>query len=403
MADPDGPYYKKTVSLHIDRLGLVFRVSQTLFSSHRIDIGTEFLLRTLHRTGGRFQKVLDLGCGYGPIGIALRALNPNATLHMVDRDALAVEYAAQNALLNGIESSSAYPSIGFDDVEDSDFDLIAANIPGKAGDAVIASWLSEAPLFLRRGGRVAIVIVSALEPLVSEVLGGIPQADIVLRRRRAGHTVFVYTVDEARDELLPSPRSFDRGTYDRADTAFVHGQASYRMKTVFGLPEFDSLSYQTQLLFTVLERLDRRPNGHNILVIDPGQGHVPVLLSKLLMPGSIDMVGRDLLALRCSTRNLLLNGYDRKRTSADHRADVGREGPRYDLVVAEMGDEDGPEVMAMWFRQAVDRLAPGGRIIVAGSSAAITRLIKICRAERLLTVTERRRRRGSSILVAAAS
>ena len=66
------PYYKKEVTLRIGGRGLVFRVSQTLFSSFGIDAGTELLLRTLHREGGKFRKVLDLGCGYGPIGIALK-------------------------------------------------------------------------------------------------------------------------------------------------------------------------------------------------------------------------------------------------------------------------------------------------------------------------------------------
>ena len=400
---PDDPYYKKTVSLDIGRLSLAFRVSQALFSSHRIDIGTEFLLRTLHRKGGRFQKILDLGCGYGPVGIALKALNPSAALHMVDRDALAVAYAAQNALLNGIEDSSTYPSIGFDDVEDRDFDLIAANIPGKAGEAVIASWLSEAPLFLRRGGQVAIVIVSALESLVSEVLGGIPQAEVVLRRRRAGHTVFLYTFDEAQDRLLPSARSFDRGTYDRVDAAFVQGRTRYRVKTVLGLPEFDSLSYQTQLLFTVLEKLDRMPAVNNILMVNPGQGHVPVLLSKLLMPDSIDLVGRDLLALRCSARNLLLNGLPHLRTSTHHRVDMGREESQHDLVVVDLGKDDGAEVVAMLCRQAIDRIASGGLMVVAATSATITRLINLCRAERFLAVTDRKRRRGASVLVASKS
>ena len=160
MTQVDDPHYKKTVTLDIGGLSLRFRVSQTLFSSQGIDAGTELLLRALHRTGRQPQKVLDLGCGYGPIGVALKGLHPNAALHMVDRDALAVRYAAQNALLNGIDDALAYPSIGFDDVGDRDFDLIAANIPGKAGETVIASWLREAPLFLRAQGQVAVVVVS---------------------------------------------------------------------------------------------------------------------------------------------------------------------------------------------------------------------------------------------------
>ena len=88
-----------------------------------------------------------------------------------------------------------YPSIGFDDVEDRDFDLVAANIPGKANEEVIASWLRDAALSVRDKGQIAIVVVSPLEPFVSEVISGMPGAKIVLSKRRSGHTVFIYAVD----------------------------------------------------------------------------------------------------------------------------------------------------------------------------------------------------------------
>ena len=392
------PYYKKEVTLRIGGRGLVFRVSQTLFSSFGIDAGTELLLRTLHREGGKFRRVLDLGCGYGPIGIALKCLNPAAAVHMVDRDALAVRYAAQNALLNGVDDAVVYPSIAFDDIEDRDFDLIAMNMPGKGGEAVIASWMRAVPLYLSRNGRVAVVVVSPLEPLVNEVVDGVPGAGVVLRRRRAGHTVLVYSVDSGQDQPQPLVRSFDRGDYDRSHAAFAYGQTRYSMRTVFGLPQFDSLGHQTLLLFSVLESL-HQSTGRRVLVLNPGQGHVPVLLAKTLTPGSIDMVDRDLLALRCSARNLILNGYDGSRVSTGHGeiTDGGRS--QYDLIVGEMRDDEGPDVAAMKLRQAVDRLAPGGEMVAAGSSTTITRLIKVCRAERLGTFKERRRRRGSSVLV----
>ena len=392
------PYYKKEVTLRIGGRGLVFRVSQTLFSSFGIDAGTEFLLRTLHREGGKFRKVLDLGCGYGPIGIVLKALNPGTALHMVDRDSLAVGYAAENAQHNGITDALVYASIAFDDVEDRDFDLIAMNMPGKGGEAVIASWLRSAPLYLSRNGKVAVVVVSPLEPLVDEAVAGIPGASVVFRRRRASHTVLVYSVDSGQDPPQPLVRSFDRGDYDRSHAAFAYGQTRYSMRTVFGLPQFDSLGHQTLLLFSVLESL-HQSTGRRVLVLNPGQGHVPVLLAKTLIPGSIDMVDRDLLALRCSARNLTLNGYDGSRVSTGHGeiTDGGRS--QYDLIVGEMRDDEGPDVAAMKLRQAVDRLAPGGEMVAAGSSTTITRLIKVCRAERLGTFKERRRRRGSSVLV----
>ena len=396
----EDPYLKKTVGLEIGGLGLEFRVSQTLFSSHAIDAGTELLVRALQDTGDRFEKVLDLGCGYGPIGIAMKALNPRAALHMSDRDALAVGYARENALLNGIEDARAYPSLGFDDIRDRDFDLVAANIAGKAGERVIDSWLRDAPLFLRAGGLVGVVVVSPLEPLVSAVVEELPGAEVVLRTRRAGHTVLLYRAGRA-PEAAPAPAgSFGRGDYDRAQISFSHGRIEYSMNTVFGLPEFDSLSYRTKLLANIIQGLDRQ-TGARVLVLNPGQGHVPVILAKAVAPASIDLVDRDLLALRCSTRNLGLNRFDAPRTSIAHRVGLGGGEPTWDLVVAAMRDEEGPAVMAVHLRQAADRLAPDGRLVVSADSGSITRLAGVCKKERLGSVIQRKRRRGSSVLVLA--
>ena len=192
--------------------------------------------------------------------------------------------------------------------------------------------------------------------------------------------------------------SFDRGDYDRSHVAFAYGQTRYSMRTVFGLPQFDSLGHQTLLLFSVLESL-HQPTGRRVLVLNPGQGHVPVLLAKTLIPGSIDMVDRDLLALRCSARNLTLNDYDSSRVSTGHGEITDGDRSQYDLIVADIRDDEGPDVATVQLRQAVDRLAPGGQMVVAASSTTITRLVKVCRAERLGTVKERKRRRGSSVLV----
>ncbi|MCY4527712.1 MAG: methyltransferase [Chloroflexi bacterium] len=400
MGSPlDDPHYKKTVDFLIAGLSLQFRVSQSLFSSHEIDVGTAFLLRTIHREAGEYRKVLDLGCGYGPIGITMKALNPDAVVHMVDRDALAVSYAARNAKLNGLEHATAYPSIGFDDVEDRDFDLIATNVPGKAGSSVIASWLAEAPLHLRPGGQVAIVVVSSLESLVREAIEAIPGAEITLNHRRAGHAIFRYAVAPERLRPVPGDRSLDRGDYDRTDVTFRHGRHEYNLRTVYGLPEFDTLGHRTQLLFSVLETLKRKSSPPRVLVLNPGQGHIPLLLSRLFSPDSISMVDRDLLALRCSARGLTMNGYDSSRVSMQHAESLEGDESRYDLIVAHVSDDEGAQANASLFRQAADRMAPGGQMVVAAGSSTITRLTKTCRAERLGIVGARKRRQGNSVLV----
>ena len=87
-------YFHKTFNYRAFGCDFRFRTSQELFSSHDIDTGTRFLLRCivendLHKS----KQILDLGCGYGPLGVVLKKLNPEAEVHMVDRDALAVMYS----------------------------------------------------------------------------------------------------------------------------------------------------------------------------------------------------------------------------------------------------------------------------------------------------------------------
>ena len=144
MNDTD-PYYKKQIPLNYQGKNLVFRTSQVLFSSHDIDVGTKHLLRTLTLENSyEFKKALDLGCGYGPIGIALKSISPDSFVHMVDRDALALDYSQQNMQLNNLNDIKIYGSLGYDNIVDTDFDLIVSNIPAKVGEPVLEHMLLDA-------------------------------------------------------------------------------------------------------------------------------------------------------------------------------------------------------------------------------------------------------------------
>src|SRR5882762_9382555 len=69
-----------------------------LFSPEKIDEGTSLLLK--HVDVEQDSKILDLGCGYGAIGITLAKLAPRGNIHMVDKDFVAVGYSRKNAKAN---------------------------------------------------------------------------------------------------------------------------------------------------------------------------------------------------------------------------------------------------------------------------------------------------------------
>jgi len=400
MMDED-IYFKKEVTLKHAEETLRFRVSQTLFSSHRVDTGTAFLLRTL---SGGFRKVLDLGCGYGPLGLTLKKLNPDAAVHLVDRDALAVAYARQNAELNRLDSVEAYGSLGYDDVQERDFDLVVSNIPGKAGEPAISSFLRDAAGYLVPGGLVAVVVVAALEPAVSSVLGATPGIDIILGKERSGHAVFHYRFAEREAGDVPAAgSSLERGIYHRDHLLISSRGLEYRVETVRGLPEFDSLGYHTELLLAGMQRVQPTAPAR-ALVFNPGQGHVPVALWKLMQPENMVLVGRDLLALRCSEMNLVRNGCPAENIALRHCVGLDiDDDTKADIIVCNIDKDEGPAANAQSVRQAVGMLAPGGSLLVAGTSTVITRLADIVHGEKLLSVRERKKSKGYGLLVLASA
>jgi 16S rRNA (guanine1207-N2)-methyltransferase len=405
-------YFHKTITFRAWIHTLQFRTSQELFSSHDIDTSTKFLLRTIvEANSANFQRILDVGCGYGPLGLTLKSLYPDSIVHMFDRDALAVAYSLQNAELNGLDGMPArrsalqhagveiYGSLGYDDVKRTDFDLIVSNIPGKAGETVIAYLLREARYFLSPGGLVAIVVVSPLEALVAGILENTPGAEIILKRTRSGHAVFHYRFTGQPASPKPDRSALERGVYLRKNVTMRLENLEYPMQTAYGLPEFDSLSYGSELLVKALNNM-RDIKAYHAVLLNPGQGHVAVALWKLIRPEKVFLVDRDLLALRYSRLNLFLNDCPPERISTSHRVGIDFDtGEQVDLFIGGLREEEGKEATFLTLDQATRQLSANGMIIVAAGSTAITRLVDYVESQGLLRIKTRERWRGYSLLV----
>lgn len=402
------------VTFNYHRRSLRFRVSQELFSSYQIDTGTRLLLKTVSElaVSNSVRKVLDLGCGYGPLGLALAAVEPGREVHLVDRDALAVEFTRSNAQLNGLSNVKVYGSLGYDDLPDSDFDLILCNIPGKIGRPAIGSLLLDARRFLQAEGIVAIVVVPPLAPFVDETLNR-PEITRLLREEGSEHVVFHYRFNNAYHSSPADEKSaFDRGVYDRGQMdvdygarAGKHARSSERgrkfsIQTVRGVPEFDSLSHQTELLLSGLQKMLEKKKGiDQALIFNPGQGHVPVALWKLFSPLRMTLVDRDLLSLRAAERNLLANGCPRQKFTLLHKPGLpAGEASIYDLILGALHDSEGPAAHYIVIEQAAALLVLQGEVLVSGSSTTITRLEKSIKEAKLLTVKQRRRNRAKRML-----
>jgi len=126
-----------------------------VFSRGEIDRGSEVLLKALPKPTGR---ILDLGCGYGFLGIALKKRYPACSLTLCDINQRALELSRQNAAaahtqLEVIESD------GFAALQGEIFDHIVTNPPVKAGKALYYGWFEQARQHLAPNGTLTLVLL----------------------------------------------------------------------------------------------------------------------------------------------------------------------------------------------------------------------------------------------------
>lgn len=140
---------------------LEFRSTWGIFSPREIDSGTDLLLRYLDIKED--EIALDIGCGYGPIGLTIAACAPKGQVHMVDKDFVAVDFANKNAQLNKLPNAKAYLSNGMSAVPaDLMFTTIVSNIPAKVGKEMLAIILHDVHAQLAPGGQFVVVTINGL-------------------------------------------------------------------------------------------------------------------------------------------------------------------------------------------------------------------------------------------------
>jgi len=154
-----------------------FKTDAGVFSKKGVDYGSRHLIETLELPPG--ARVLDVGCGYGPMGLAAASVCPDGHVTMVDINERAVELARENARRNGIANVRVVQSDLLEQVKAERFDVIITNPPIRAGKQVVHRIFTEAYECLNPGGSLWVVIqkkqgapsaAAKLESLYAEVV-----------------------------------------------------------------------------------------------------------------------------------------------------------------------------------------------------------------------------------------
>ena len=149
---------RKEFEYYFDNEVFRFTTDIGVFSKKSVDYGSYILVKSIYKKD-LGSSLLDLGSGYGPIGIILKRFNPEVEVEMVDVNSRAVELCR----LNNSNNSTDIKVHLCDDILklDHKFDTIVLNPPIRAGKAVIYSLYEKAKEMLNGNGHFYIVIRKA--------------------------------------------------------------------------------------------------------------------------------------------------------------------------------------------------------------------------------------------------
>jgi len=134
---------------------LTFLVDTGIFSSHGLDPGTALLIENL--TLRPTDRVLDLGCGWGPVGVAAAKSASLGQAVLTDVNRRAARLARDNIARNRVPNAEVRVGSLFEPVKGETFDVIVTNPPYHAGRELVLQILSGAPAHLAADGRLVLV------------------------------------------------------------------------------------------------------------------------------------------------------------------------------------------------------------------------------------------------------
>ncbi len=135
-----------------------------LFSPRSVDEGTRLLVDQLDINEG--EICLDIGCGYGAVGIVMARLSGTGSVYMVDKDFVAIKYSEVNVKQNHVPNCEVIMSNAFSHVPQLRFDVIASNLPANVGKELLKIILIESKAHLKPSGKLYVVTISGLRGYV---------------------------------------------------------------------------------------------------------------------------------------------------------------------------------------------------------------------------------------------
>src|SRR5690554_803859 len=154
--DNDNDLKGKTFNITIKNNNYIFQTSSGVFSKDYLDFGSKVLIESVIIEGND-TEILDLGCGYGPVGIVFAKENPMKNIMMIDINNKAVELAKINAKLNSVSNVKIINNDLLNNINKT-FDVIITNPPIRAGKKTVFDLYEQSYNSLNNKGKLYVVI-----------------------------------------------------------------------------------------------------------------------------------------------------------------------------------------------------------------------------------------------------
>ena len=193
-SDPQTQSDRRIINYRQYGINFEFITDTDVFSKTQVDFGTDLMIssviRDVKEREAKVWSVLDLGCGYGVVGIVMKKVFKGAEVTLVDRNRRAIGLALENAKNNGVPLKACLESDCLSAIsEDERFDLILTNPPVRAGKETVFSFYEQSYEHLNEGGSIYVVLqrkqgAPSTEKKLKELFGNCETTDI-----KAGYRV----------------------------------------------------------------------------------------------------------------------------------------------------------------------------------------------------------------------
>lgn len=137
-----------------------FLTASGVFSKTRVDSGSRLLIECMILPEKGY--VLDVGCGYGAVGIAAASFNPYLHVVMVDVNERAVWLAKQNIEINSVNNAEARRGYLYEPIKELTFNCVLSNPPVSAGMQMVKTIITESPKYMANKAVLQMVLKSKI-------------------------------------------------------------------------------------------------------------------------------------------------------------------------------------------------------------------------------------------------